>query len=99
MTEYEHARQAYAAYGVDTEAAISELKDIPVSIHCWQGDDVVGLDGGGAARKGLRGRRTRPAHTGQPVFWALAREYTTAFQTWPSGHSHQTFLRLPVVTF
>ena len=54
MTEYEHARQAYAAYGVDTEAAISELKDIPVSIHCWQGDDVVGLDGGGAASGGIQ---------------------------------------------
>ena len=54
MTEYEHAIQAYAAYGVDTEAAISELKDIPVSIHCWQGDDVVGLDGGGAASGGIQ---------------------------------------------
>ncbi len=51
---YEYAKKSYAAYGVDTEAAISELKDIPVSIHCWQGDDVVGLDGGGAASGGIQ---------------------------------------------
>jgi L-rhamnose isomerase len=51
---YEYAKKAYAAYGVDTEAALAKLKDIPVSIHCWQGDDVVGLDGGGAASGGIQ---------------------------------------------
>lgn len=43
---YNKAKQEYAAYGIDTDKAIASLKDIPVSIHCWQGDDVVGLDGG-----------------------------------------------------
>lgn len=51
---YEYAKKAYAAYGVDAEAALAKLKDIPVSIHCWQGDDVVGLDGGGAASGGIQ---------------------------------------------
>lgn len=51
---YEFAKKAYATYGVDTDAAIAKLKDIPVSIHCWQGDDVVGLDGGGAASNGIQ---------------------------------------------
>ncbi len=51
---YELAKKAYAAYGVDTEAAIAQLKEIPVSIHCWQGDDVVGFDGGGAASNGIQ---------------------------------------------
>ncbi len=51
---YEHSKQAYAAFGVDTEAAIAKLGEIPVSIHCWQGDDVVGLDGGGAASGGIQ---------------------------------------------
>ena len=32
---YNLAKKEYAAYGVDTEAAIAKLKDIPVSIHCW----------------------------------------------------------------
>ncbi len=51
---YGLAKKAYAAYGVDTEAAIAKLKEIPVSIHCWQGDDVVGFDGGGAASNGIQ---------------------------------------------
>ena len=51
---YELAKKAYAAYGVDTEAAIAQLKEIPVSIHCWQGDDVVGFDGGGAGANGIQ---------------------------------------------
>ena len=37
---YNSARREYAVYGVDTEAAIAKLKDISVSIHCWQGDEI-----------------------------------------------------------
>ena len=51
---YELAKKEYAKYGVDTEAVISKLNEIPVSIHCWQGDDVVGLDGGGALSGGIQ---------------------------------------------
>lgn len=51
---YEQAKKEYAAYGVDTEAALKKLKEIPVSVHCWQGDDVVGLDGGGALSGGIQ---------------------------------------------
>ena len=41
---YLEAKEKYAAYGVDVEKAISLLKDVPVSLHCWQGDDVRGFD-------------------------------------------------------
>ena len=41
---YRNARQAYAAYGVDTEAAIKKAASIPISLHCWQADDVRGLE-------------------------------------------------------
>lgn len=51
---YEYAKQQYAKLGIDTEAAIAKLKEVPLSIHCWQGDDVVGLDGGGAASGGIQ---------------------------------------------
>lgn len=51
---YEIAKKEYEKYGIDTEAAINALANIPVSIHCWQGDDVVGLDGGGAASGGIQ---------------------------------------------
>jgi len=41
---YEDAKARYAALGVDTDAAIERLKNAPVSLHCWQGDDVRGFD-------------------------------------------------------
>ena len=51
---YEYARREYAGKGIDTEAAIAQLKEIPISVHCWQGDDVVGLDGGGSLSGGIQ---------------------------------------------
>ncbi|MBR5547826.1 MAG: L-rhamnose isomerase [Clostridia bacterium] len=45
MNMFEYAKQKYAAIGVDVEAAMETLKKIPVSLHCWQGDDVKGFDG------------------------------------------------------
>jgi len=41
---YELAREAYAALGVDTEAAMARLDRIPISLNCWQGDDVHGFE-------------------------------------------------------
>ena len=51
---YEVAKAEYASYGVDTERAINALREIPVSVHCWQGDDVVGLDGAGSLSGGIQ---------------------------------------------
>ena len=41
---FEYAKSAYAAYGVDVEAAIAKVAAVPVAMHCWQGDDVRGFD-------------------------------------------------------
>ena len=41
---YQLAREAYLAVGVDTEAALGRLDGIPISMHCWQGDDVRGFE-------------------------------------------------------
>lgn len=41
---YEFAKQAYAKWGVDVEEAVEKLKNVPISIHCWQGDDVGGFE-------------------------------------------------------
>jgi L-rhamnose isomerase len=41
---YELAKERYAALGVDTEAAMQKLAEIPISLHCWQGDDVIGFE-------------------------------------------------------
>ena len=44
MSRYEIAKEMYAKIGVNTNLAIEKLKTIPVSLHCWQGDDVTGFD-------------------------------------------------------
>ena len=41
---YESAKAAYAALGVDVDVAMTRLQSVPVSLHCWQGDDVRGFD-------------------------------------------------------
>ena len=45
MNQFDYAKERYATMGVDVEAAMSALKGAPVSLHCWQGDDVHGFDG------------------------------------------------------
>lgn len=44
MNAYSFAKDHYATLGVDTEAAIAALNRIPISLHCWQGDDVGGFE-------------------------------------------------------
>lgn len=44
LQAYEMARARYAAFGVDTEAALQQLKHISISLQCWQGDDVGGFE-------------------------------------------------------
>lgn len=44
QTAYDQARDLYAEYGVDTEKAMDALVKIPISLHCWQGDDVGGFE-------------------------------------------------------
>ncbi len=46
-SELESARQRYAEQGVDIDQAIASMIDYPISIHCWQGDDVGGFEGDG----------------------------------------------------
>ncbi len=41
---YKLAQERYAAFGVDTNAAMEMLKSVPISLHCWQGDDVSGFE-------------------------------------------------------
>jgi L-rhamnose isomerase len=45
-TAYQAANERFAAIGVDTEQALRTLAEIPISLHCWQGDDVQGFEAG-----------------------------------------------------
>ncbi|MEO5950978.1 MAG: L-rhamnose isomerase [Chloroflexia bacterium] len=64
---YSIARERYAAIGVDTDAALSALGSISISLHCWQGDDVGGFElaaaslGGGLAATGNYPGKARTA--------------------------------------
>ncbi|MCE5310376.1 MAG: L-rhamnose isomerase [Acidobacteriales bacterium] len=49
---YQIAKDAYAAIGVDVDAALKKLETIPISLHCWQGDDVGGFEKAGAQLEG-----------------------------------------------
>lgn len=49
---YARAREQYAKWGVDTEQVLQRLKTVPISVHCWQGDDVTGFE---RATEGLTG--------------------------------------------
>ena len=60
MNRYELAKERYAAIGVDTEAAIRRLADVRISMHCWQGDDVLGFDGSEALSGGIQTTRNYP---------------------------------------
>jgi L-rhamnose isomerase len=49
---YHIAKERYAGLGVDTDKALDALAQIPLSLHCWQGDDVTGFENAGAELSG-----------------------------------------------
>ena len=49
---YQIAKEQFARLGVDTDAALKKLEAIPISLHCWQGDDVGGFETAGALLSG-----------------------------------------------
>ncbi len=66
MNRYQSAKEIYAKYGVDTDAVIEKLKNIPVSVHCWQGDDVIGFDHDGPLTGGIQTTGNYPGKAKTP---------------------------------
>ena len=66
MNRYESAKETYAKIGVDTDLAIEKLKIIPVSLHCWQGDDVTGFDHDGPLTGGIQTTGNYPGKARTP---------------------------------
>ena len=60
MNIYEAAKERYAAVGVDAEAALARLDCIPISMHCWQGDDVQGFESDSALSGGIQSTGNYP---------------------------------------
>lgn len=66
MTRYESAKEIYAKLGVDTDAAIETCMQVPVSLHCWQGDDVIGFDHDGPLTGGIQTTGNYPGKARTP---------------------------------
>ena len=65
-SQYLYAKEKYAKLGIDTDAAIAKLKNIPVSLHCWQGDDVAGFDSVGPLTGGIQTTGNYPGKARNP---------------------------------
>ena len=63
---YESAKEIYKSIGVDTDKAVETLKDIHISMHCWQGDDVQGFDHEGPLSGGIQTTGNYPGKAGTP---------------------------------
>ena len=65
-TRYQSAKEIYAKYGVDTEAVLAKIATLPVSLHCWQGDDVIGFDHDGPLTGGIQTTGNYPGKAKTP---------------------------------
>lgn len=63
---YESAKALYASIGVDTEEAMKKLKEIPIAMHCWQGDDVAGFEHAGSLSGGIQATGNYPGKASTP---------------------------------
>ena len=54
LKAYEFAKERYAAIGVDTDKAIETLEKTPISLHCWQTDDVIGFESAAGLSGGIQ---------------------------------------------
>ena len=82
---YELARERYGAEGVDTEQALRKLATIPISLHCWQGDDLGGFETGASSLGGgLVATGNYPGKARTPV--ELRADLEKAFSFIPGKH-------------
>ena len=64
---YEYAKEFYAQYGIDVDKAIEIADKTPLSIHCWQGDDVNGFEKKeGALSGGIQATGNYPGKANTP---------------------------------
>jgi len=63
---YLSAKEMFASIGIDTDAAIAKLKTVPVAIHCWQGDDLIGFDHDGPLTGGIQATGNYPGKAKTP---------------------------------
>ena len=81
MSRYSEAKKIYADFGIDTEKAIETLKNVNISVHCWQGDDVIGFDSRESLSGGIQTTGNYPGKANTPD--ELMADYDKAFSLIP----------------
>ena len=81
MSRYTEAKEIYKSYGIDTDKALEVIRNATVSVHCWQGDDVVGFDSKEALSGGIQTTGNYPGKARTPD--ELMADYDKAFSLMP----------------
>lgn len=81
---YQSAKEMYQKIGVDTDKAIEKLMATPISIHCWQGDDVIGFDGSDSLSGGISATGNYPGRARTPE--ELMADFDKAVSLIPGKH-------------
>ncbi len=81
MSRYLEAKKIYAELGIDTGKAIETLKNVNISVHCWQGDDVIGFDSRESLSGGIQTTGNYPGKANTPE--ELMADYDKAFSLIP----------------
>lgn len=85
MSAYKIAADKFSEWGVDTESAIERLKTVPISMHCWQGDDVVGFEKkSGSSGGGIQATGNHPGRARTPN--ELRADLEFAYSMIPGNH-------------
>ncbi|MDQ0360111.1 L-rhamnose isomerase [Breznakia pachnodae] len=64
--KYEEAKKEYKGLGINVDEALAKLQSYPVSMHCWQGDDVIGFDGSTSLSGGIQTTGNYPGKATTP---------------------------------
>ena len=85
QSAYKIAKERYAAFGVDTDAALKRLETISISLHCWQGDDVGGFENpGGELTGGISATGNYPGKARNAV--ELRQDLDLVYRLIPGSH-------------
>ena len=82
---YEIAKEHFSTWDIDTEQALQQLSDISISVHCWQGDDVVGFENQtGLSGGGIQATGNHPGRARNPE--ELRNDLEFSFSKIPGNH-------------
>lgn len=82
---YESAKEHFATWDIDTEQALQRLSNISISVHCWQGDDVVGFENQtGLSGGGIQATGNHPGRARNPE--ELRNDLEFSFSKIPGNH-------------